>query len=78
MNEVKHIYAFIADGEDGFCAMQIDNQHFPMVTAGRSEETLAAMKRAAPHVAKIAGRPIRLIKFTNAEEVEVFMPGAVQ
>lgn len=76
-NRVTHLYAFIADGEDSICSMQIGNEHFPMLCAGRTK-ALEVMKLAAPHIAKAAGRPVRLVKFSAPEELEVFMPGSVQ
>jgi len=69
VNNVTHIYAFIADGEDSFMSMQVSDEHFPMVTTGRN---LEEMKKAAAQFARIGGLTIRLVKFTNPEEVEVF------
>lgn len=77
-NRVGHIYAFIADGEDGFVSMTIANQHFPMVCTSRNEATLAAMREAAPMIARATGRTIRLVKFLPEDELEVFEPGPTQ
>ena len=74
---VQFLYAFIADGEDSFCAMTIDNEHFPMVCAGHNDGVLKSMKRTAMHIATMTGRPIRLMKFTVPEEIEVFVPAGV-
>jgi hypothetical protein len=74
MSEVKHLYAFIADGENSFVSMQMGNQHYPMVCVGEGALALPSMKRAAVQIAKATGRTIRMVKFYKVEEVEVFNP----
>lgn len=73
-NNVTHIYAFVADGEDGFVSVQIGAEHFPMVLTARKPETLERMKREAAQIARISGKTIRLLKFTSVEELEAFTP----
>lgn len=73
-NKVNQIYAFIADGEDSFCSVQMGNQHFPMVCVGEGARTLPTMKATARQIAASTGKTIRLVKFTQAEEIEAFAP----
>jgi len=70
---IKHIWAFISidgEGNKGICAMELNNQFFPMVTS--RERLLPLMEEDAKKIADVSYKKIKLVKFSNVEVVKEF------
>jgi hypothetical protein len=44
----------------------------PLIAADPAR--VESLKPIAAHIAKVSGKPVRLVKFTSREDVEVFSP----
>lgn len=66
---ITELYAFLSQDEtgDGICEVCLGDEWMTLVTSRAHIAEL--MKPAAVHLAKISGRPVRLVKFTVREEV---------
>jgi hypothetical protein len=75
LERIEHVWAFLSvdDGGEGVCAAPMGGLGMvPLIAA--DEARLESLKPIAAHIAKMFGKPVRLVKFTTREEVEVFEP----
>lgn len=75
MFRIRDIHAFVAEdeeGEEGLCAFFTGGQWMPLVAADPAR--LVSIRPVAQAIAKQTGRPIKLIRFTQREEVETIKP----
>lgn len=61
----------IDDNGEGLCAAPMGDLTMPLVTANRLllDKVIIPMAR---HIAKVARKPVRLVKFTKREDVELY------
>lgn len=75
LGRIDHIWAFLSldDGGEGVCAAPLGGLGVvPMIAADKRRlDSLRPMARAA---ASAFGKPVRLAKFKDREDVEVFQP----
>lgn len=75
-DEDQTLWAFIADGEDGglvAAGMNTPQGAFFGTLTTLNPKLLETMRPIAQDIAHESGRTVRLFKFTNAEELEVFL-----
>lgn len=73
---ITELFAFVAvdgEGKEGICSASIGGGHWAMVTT--RPDILAKMRVAAREISKHAGKPIRLVRFTQREVVETITAG---
>ncbi len=71
------VYLSVHDHGEGICAgpLFVGDVATPLVfSAAAAERTREMMGHFALGVAKLSGRPVRLVKFTRSEIVEVLQP----
>jgi hypothetical protein len=70
-HRIKEIYAFVAvdpkDGNEGVAALTAGDQWFPMVASDM--ERVESLREPARQISKAHGIDIRLIKFTQREDL---------
>jgi hypothetical protein len=62
--KIERLYAWIAeeaDGGEGLCSVQMGEMQMPMIGADR--ERIESLRPYAEQVARLSGRPIRLIEY---------------
>ena len=73
MPKIKMMFAFIATDEDeddeGVIGMQVGGTWLPLV--GADEARIESLRSVAEETARITGKKVTLVKFTNREDVEV-------
>lgn len=69
MKQINEIYAYVAEegGCEGIISMQMGNTHMPLVGADVARHE--SLKEHVKQIAKASGKKIKLLKFTNREEV---------
>jgi hypothetical protein len=75
LERIDHIWAFVSfdAGGEGVCAAPMGGLGMvPLIAA--DERRIEALKPMAAHIAKVSGKPVRLVKFTTREEIEVYQP----
>ncbi|MGO9640517.1 MAG: hypothetical protein ACLP1Y_04315 [Candidatus Acidiferrales bacterium] len=73
--KISEAFAFVYEDDAGIernLVMAIDGVRVPVFTV--DEWRLPALRRAVRDLASEGGKPIRLLKFTRREEVEVIQP----
>jgi len=74
MPKIDEIYAFIAEDsgpeDEGIAAFVSKGWAMPMVAADKAR--VDSLREMARYIAKATGKPIKLIRFSVREEVEVF------
>ena len=71
---INSIWAFISVDEsgEGLCAMPIGGMTVPMIAA--DERRLASLRPAASVIANMFKKPVRLVRFKNREDLQVYRP----
>jgi hypothetical protein len=75
LERIDHIWAFVSfdDGGEGVCAAPMGGLGMvPLIAADPAR--VESLKPIAAHIAKSFGKPVRLVKFTSREEIEVYQP----
>jgi hypothetical protein len=72
MAETVELFAYVADGEDSICAIEIGVGWLPLVFAKR--EKVEIFRDAVQGVATCTGQTIRLIRFSRSQVVETLEP----
>lgn len=75
LDYIGSLWAFISTDEtgEGVCAMPIGNMTVPMIAA--DERRLTSLRPLASLFASVFKKPIRLVRFTDRENVELFKSG---
>ena len=75
LGRIDFIWAFLSvdEGGEGVCAMPIGGITLPMIAADKRR--VDSLKPAARIVATVFKKPVRLVRFKEREEVEIFKPG---
>jgi len=72
MPRITEMYAFVAEesgpGDEGIVAMKVANSWMPLV--GADMKRAASLRRMAVSIARVSGKKIRLVRFTNREDLE--------
>jgi hypothetical protein len=72
---IRDLYAFLAvhaDGDEGVAAAQLGGNWLPLIAA--DPVLLEALRPIAQATARETGVTIRLVRFTQREELEVLRP----
>jgi len=71
---IDSIWAFLSvdEGGEGVCAMPIGGMTVPMIAA--DERRLVSLRPAATIIANMFKKPVRLVRFKDREELEIFRP----
>lgn len=75
MPRIDEMFAFVADeggGDEGVVATHTGAGWMPLV--GADMNRVDSLRPLAEELARITGREIRLIKFTNREDLDVLSP----
>ena len=79
MPKIEEMYVFIAEdgpNDEGVSAFQIGDTWLPMV--GADMKRVDSMKPVAQLIADRTGQTIKLIRFTQREEIETIEPRNLQ
>lgn len=69
---IDAIYAWVAieaDGSEGVCACQVSGLMMPLV--GADIDRIKSLRRYAEHTSAVTGCPVRLVRFSRREDLEV-------
>lgn len=69
---IDALYAWVAtepDGGEGVCSAQIGDVHFPLV--GADMDRIKSFRAAAEAIHRLTGYPVRLVRFSRREDLEV-------
>jgi hypothetical protein len=72
---IEHLWAFLSidkDGDEGVCAAKMGDMWVPLVAA--DEKRVETLREYAQRLVEATGCPIRLVKFTVRQEIEVIGP----
>jgi hypothetical protein len=74
MGRIDRIWAFLSldDGGEGMVAAPIGGMTAPLIAADKKR--LDSLIPMAKHLAKVFGKPIRLAKFDQRTDVEIYQP----
>ena len=73
ITEIKAYVSVDEGGEEGVCAMLgNDGMWLPMICA--DDRRLGLLRPLAEQLAKSTGKPIKVLRFSQREEVEVIQP----
>ena len=70
--EIKEMFAFVAvhgDGDEGVLGASINSQWMPLV--GADLDRVKSLAPIAKHIAEETGTAIKLVKFSNREELDI-------
>lgn len=78
MPRIDEMYAFVAEEngpeDEGIVGMNFGDWMLPLV--GADMDRVTALRPYAQDIAKVTGKKIKLIHFTNRVEMEEIWPGA--
>jgi hypothetical protein len=75
LERIEHLWAWISFDEsgEGVCAFVTqDGLAVPLIAA--DEVRLRSMRPQAERIAKMSGKPVRLVQFTTRRDIEVIQP----
>lgn len=74
--QINHIWAFLSvdEGGEGVCAGPLLGKGTVIPLIAADEKRLAILRPFAQELAKVFGKPIKLVRFSLREEIEEFKP----
>jgi len=75
LERIDHLWAWVSFDEsgEGVCAfITADGLAVPLIAA--DENRLRAMRPRAVEIARMSGKPVRLVQFTTRRDIEVIQP----
>ena len=80
-NKIDKMFAFVAeeDGVEGICGVQLPSQTHPgsvewMPLCGSTMTVMESLKPIARQIAAQTGKPIKLVIFSERQELETIVP----
>lgn len=74
LGRIDAIYAALSldDDGEGVCAAPMGGMTVPLIAADK--QRLVSIRPIAAKIAKLFKKPVRIVKFTKREEIEIFQP----
>lgn len=69
---IDAIYAWVAtnrDGSEGIVSTMMGDTHMPLI--GADVDRMKALRSAAEYIRQASGCPVRLVRFSHREDMEV-------
>lgn len=72
---IRDVYVFVAvhaDGDEGVPAVDLGGTMMPLIAA--DPVRLEELRPLAARIARLSGKPLKLVRFTTREEIETIDP----